>query len=93
MAQVKKNAFWSKSLIEACQRIEEQQTVPNIKRMANALVKKACEGDVAALKEIGDRLEGKPAQTLRGDADNPLTMSFQGLNVNFVKPDTGSSDT
>jgi len=38
------------------------------------LIAKALEGDIAAIKEIGDRLEGKPAQVISGDADNPLTV-------------------
>ena len=32
--------------------------------LAAALIDKAAEGDMGALKELGDRLEGKPAQSL-----------------------------
>lgn len=37
--------------------------------LANSLINKALEGDIPALKEIGDRLEGKPAQVqiIQGD--------------------------
>lgn len=33
-----------------------------LRRIANALLSKAEEGDVQAIKEVGDRLDGKPAQ-------------------------------
>lgn len=32
--------------------------------IASALVKKAMDGDVQAIKEIGDRVDGRPAQAL-----------------------------
>lgn len=35
----------------------------------------ACDtGDLQALKEIGDRIDGKPKQTIAGDEDAPLEM-------------------
>lgn len=36
----------------------------NLNKLAQALVDKACDGDIAALREIGDRLEGKPVQSV-----------------------------
>lgn len=36
---------------------------------AEALVAKAVEGDIAALKEIGDRLEGKPTQSIESNIE------------------------
>lgn len=50
--------------------------VKALRMLANTLVDKALEGDVSALKEIGDRLDGKPAQAVAlTDADGgPLTV-------------------
>lgn len=44
--------------------------------IADALVDKACEGDVAAIKEIGDRVDGKPAQALEhtGEGGGPVEI-------------------
>ncbi len=39
--------------------------------LAERLLDKAAEGDLAALKELGDRLDGKPAQAIVGDEDKP----------------------
>lgn len=42
--------------------------------LAKRVVKDALEGDAAARKEIGERLDGKAAQslTVSGDEDNPI---------------------
>ncbi len=44
---------------------------------ANALIDKAMEGDMTALKELGDRLEGKPAQavSLSGELAHKHTLA------------------
>lgn len=45
----------------------------SLERCAKALVKAAEEGDIAALREIGDRLDGKPKQELDVQADVGVT--------------------
>ena len=66
----KNNRLWTDTLCRAC----IQSDGKKLREMADALIAKALEGDIAAIKEIGDRLEGKPAQVISGDADNPLTV-------------------
>ena len=46
--------------------------------LALKLIEKCEEGDMSALKEFGDRIEGKPAQalTLLGDEDFPLVTKI-----------------
>lgn len=53
----------------------------------------ACDlGDMSALKELGDRLDGKPAQavTIAGDPEQPLQSN---VTVEFVRAgaDSGSA--
>jgi len=51
-------------------------------RLALALIDKALEGDMQALKEVGDRLDGKPAQqiTLEGTGeDGAIGMVVTGV--------------
>lgn len=42
--------------------------------VASALVAKASTGDVPAIKEIAERLDGKVTQLVGGDDDNPLSI-------------------
>lgn len=53
-----KNKIWSDAVRKAITQGE------NINLLAHALVEKAMAGDISALKEIGDRLEGKPTQQI-----------------------------
>lgn len=47
-----------------------------LRAVASALVKKAITGDVPAIKEIADRLDGKVPQGVIGgdDGDNPVSF-------------------
>ena len=45
-------------------------------KLAGKLIDAAENGDMGALKEIGDREDGKPAQTIAGDPEGaPVSMS------------------
>ena len=37
-----------------------------LRAIAERLLDKAAEGDIAAMKELGDRVDGKPAQSVSG---------------------------
>lgn len=43
--------------------------------IANKLVDLAAEGDMQAIKEVNDRVDGKAPQTIGGDPDNPTPVS------------------
>lgn len=49
-----------------------------LRALADKLVEKALEGDVSAIKEIGDRIDGKPKQQIEhsGDQENPVAMTM-----------------
>ena len=54
-----------------------------IKRLhviADQLVKKAEKGDMVAVKEVFDRIDGKVAQTIAGDQDSPIRQVFEILD-------------
>jgi hypothetical protein len=45
--------------------------------IAETLVALAVGGDMAAIKEIGDRMDGKPAQAIVGDDSQPVTLTLR----------------
>ena len=55
--------------------------IRHINRIAENLVKKAGEGDIQAVKEIGERLDGKSTQPIGNDDTGPLKIVFQHVNL------------
>ena len=51
-----------------------QEDYKRIHNVADALFRKAEDGDIAAIKELGDRIDGKSEQTITGDSDQPITI-------------------
>jgi hypothetical protein len=53
--------------------------MPRIRALAEKTVSLALEGDMQAIKEIGDRMDGKPAQAITGDGENGA------ININIMR--------
>ena len=51
-----------------------QEDYKRIHNVAEALFRKAEDGDIAAIRELGDRIDGKAEQTISGDSDQPITI-------------------
>ncbi len=45
-----------------------------LQAIADKLIEAALEGDMQAIKEIGDRIDGKSVQAIAGDPENPLVV-------------------
>lgn len=83
--------MWAKALEREIARLEGGDLEAGIARIARRVVKVADSGDeekaIWAFKEIGDRLDGKPAQAIIGGAeDDPAirTVSevlLRGINA------------
>ncbi len=43
--------------------------------IATQLVSKAADGDTTAMKEVGDRLDGRPAQAIEGNMNLTITLA------------------
>lgn len=50
--------------------------VENIQPINEALIEKAKKGDIAAIKELHDRVYGKSVQPLSNDEGKPLLIAF-----------------
>ena len=70
----KTNRLWA----ETIRRAVVQDDAQRLRQIAEALLIKASEGDMAAIKELGDRLDGKALQEnkLTGDSDEPVTIKI-----------------
>ncbi len=70
-----KAKVWSAAIARALERrLPLDQRIKVIDELADKLIDLCAAGDLPALKELGDRLEGKVAQsmTIGGDSENPL---------------------
>ena len=65
---------WADALRVAVSETDETGKRKKLRALADVVVAKALGGDMMAAKEIGDRLDGKPAQTIAGDPNNPLQL-------------------
>lgn len=63
-------------------RLERKEALDEL---AEQLLSKCDAADIAALKELGDRLDGKPTQVVAGDANNPLAVTLREILVRGVK--------
>ncbi len=62
-----------------------------LRAVADALVDKAITGDVAAIKEVADRIDGKVPQALVGDNEHDpinLLQRIENLIVDPANPDS-----
>lgn len=73
-----KAKIWHAAIMRALERRQPaDQRIKAIDELADRLLDLVAAGDLAALKEFGDRLDGKPSQqvTLSGDAEAPLRIA------------------
>ena len=71
---IKSNRLWA----ETIRRAVIQDDAQRLRQIAEALLIKASEGDMTAIKELGDRLDGKSLQEnkLTGDSDEPVVIKI-----------------
>ena len=72
-----KNKVWSDML----RLIVTQDKRKRMRAAAEALVSKAEEGDTAALKELGDRVEGRVPQAITGQEGGPIVHVIERVIV------------
>ena len=61
-----------------------QNDALKLRQIAEKLVESAIEGEPWAVKEVMDRMDGKPLQAT--SIENTDGTSITGIQVNFVKP-------
>jgi hypothetical protein len=63
-----------------------------LRDVADALIAKAISGDVAAIKEVADRIDGKVPQAVIGDDENPLNF-VHTVTRRIINAGTGNTDS
>ena len=81
------NAAKSRAFYGALSRAIAQDDGKRLRQAAESLLNLAAEGEAWAVRELADRLDGKPTQTIAGDAENPLTLIGRIERV-IIKPET-----
>lgn len=73
-----KGKRWQDALVKALARFETEdgkiKAGQALDKVAEMVVLKALAGDKDSIAEIGNRLDGKPAQAIVGDDDQPLSV-------------------
>lgn len=59
---------------------EAENPAQRLEALADKLVEKGLYGDIPALKEIGDRLDGKAVQPISGDDEKP-PIQFENVGL------------
>lgn len=72
-----KGKSWQKSLARALARLANGDVDSGLDKVADKVVELAVAGDKDAWQEIGNRFDGKPAQSLSlaSDPDNPFEVT------------------
>ncbi len=60
---------------ETIHRVITQENSKKLRAAAEALVAKAIEGDTTALRELGDRIDGKVPQAIVGADNGPVQIT------------------
>lgn len=87
----KSDKIWRDAIMRAVRRLDGDEAPRDAKpeqrleRLADMLVSKGLGGEVPALREIGDRLDGKPAQAITGEIENPLNIIHE-IRRTIVRP-------
>lgn len=86
MAGPKSDKIWADAVRRAVmRRLENEEGKPQkIERLADKLVELALDGETVALKEIGDRLDGKPKQAVEASGPDGTDIPV-AVKVTFGK--------
>lgn len=69
-----KNQVRSKPWRDAIDRAIAQGDGKKLRDAAEKLLELAAAGDIGAIRELGDRIDGKAIQQIIGDSENPLQV-------------------
>lgn len=82
-----KAKVWRSAIERALERrtVSRADGVKEIDALADELLKLVAAGDLGALKEFGDRMDGKPAQAIIGGDEDDAPLTIKGV-IELVRP-------
>lgn len=69
-----KAKVWHAAVLRALRKRSKSDQLEALDDIAEELIKLCASGDLPALRELGDRLDGKPAQAITGADGGPLQI-------------------
>lgn len=88
-----KAKVWTAAIERALDRRKPaDERIAAIDELADKLLDKCAAGDLAALQELGNRLEGKPAQIIGGDENLPPVRTLSEILIRGVDTDDRSAE-
>lgn len=73
----KNNRLWADTI----RRAVTQSDGARLRRIAEALLVKAEDGDMNAIKELGDRLDGKAVQAIEADVKGNIILTLSSADA------------
>jgi hypothetical protein len=93
MAGNKNSGSWSKKPFRDAlnmQIIAAGEDQKALRRIADALLSKAYDGDMQAIKEVADRLDGKVPQGVEGTEDGPAIKTISEVVHRIIRANAGN---
>lgn len=82
---------WSQAIERALAKRSRADQIESLDVLAEKLLALCDQGDLQALKELGDRMEGKPAVSIEAQADVRMEISWDDSGTDSV-PSAPTSD-
>ncbi len=77
----KPDKLWRDALMRAVNRAAEKgKKTKRLDQLADVCVAEGLKGNMPAITEIGNRLDGRPTQTIAGDSEKPNKMIIEILD-------------
>lgn len=86
----KKGRLWADAIKRAVARKYNGDLNHGLDTLAEKLIDAVATGDLPAIKEFGDRMDGKPAQAIVGDDEKPPVQTV--TRIELVALDADESD-
>jgi hypothetical protein len=88
----KQAKIWKDAITRAIKR-REVDDPQALEKLADKLLSAVEAGDVGAMREFGDRLDGKVAQAIIGGGEGDAPIKLEHIRRVIVDPNTGHSDS